>query len=263
MPSFIASLWMVLIAVTISTSVSLKGNARVERARQHEADVREVAKAVYDYVDKFGVVPTSLAVVAAQPGYAYVNQFITQPGIGYAVSPVLNDGNWQYQRVAVYAQPLSHITSDADYLSAARNSCGTGDFATADSWCGDHLSKWYRLETRERFTSLIERQRLRQKATVSKLAVHYNDAGQFDTVPGNVATLASLVGYGGTAANCTGVYRWSNVPLDCNDLFSIFGTPVTVNYHTSQSVSLISRTPIINAAGVAITVGSDISLDLF
>jgi hypothetical protein len=71
-----------------------------------------------------------------------------------------------------------------------------------------------------------------------------------------------LSGYTGTATSCTGIYRWGDIPLDCNDLFSIFGTPVTVNRHTNESITLISRTPIVNAAGDPVAVASDISLDL-
>jgi hypothetical protein len=258
-----AALFLALSVLLTQFAQPQKAISRADRTYVREAAVREVGQAVSSYLDRHGTLPPTLDAVAAEPGFGFVKSFLQMPSVGYAVSGFLNDGSWQYQRAVVFAQNPASAVPTATFLGASKNLCGTGDFNTADSWCGDRGSKSYRLETRERYPSLIAAQRLRMHATIRKLAVHYNDSGMFDAVPGNVATLASLAGYTGTALNCNGIYRWGNVPLDCGDLFSLFGTPVTVNRHTDQAVTLIARTPIVNGNGEAIAVASNISLDLF
>lgn len=213
-----------------------------------------VAQLVNRYMDETGgTPPVSLAALAATPGYAEAHQYVsgTEQGDGpFLVTYALNDGINNYKRVIVYSTPLDGSISPADYLTAANNACGATAASAAGAWCGNPTGSYWTVDTRSRMSLELARERTQQQLTLAKFAQaywHYQINGAFpDPGGGNgsAATLISkLTGYTLTAATCTGVWVWATVPLTCDDLYSVWGTPRVYNYINNEFISLYVESP--------------------
>lgn len=225
----------------------------------------DLAENVRQYYLDNGSFPADAATLAATSGYEHVRTLVA-PWQNMALSGALTDSVWQYRRVAVWTQNPRGAFDDATYLSAANNSCGTGTFAAATDWCGPSNSLWWKMETRLNFASDLIKERQRQQRVLSRLVDVYNEREAFPAVGGAYATLASLVGYGGTARNCSGVYTWSPVgfppiSFNCEELFTRWGTPVALNYFSDQHIALAASSSIVTAGGQTISVSTDLDLD--
>lgn len=223
---------------------------------------RAVAGAVLNQIMDTGTPPASLATAAAQPGYQDLRLEAARPWQSYALSPVLNDGTWEFQRAVVFSQRPNAAVDNARYLAASANACGTGGFASTGPWCGNKNSYWWLYDSRTDYPNQIALEKAAQRRIMQKFAHVYtlvsNNRQAFPNPGVASRPLAALAGFGGTAANCTGIYTWASVPLDCSDLFSVWGTPRVYNYLTEDYIAIVSTSTIKNAAGTFVPVASQL-----
>lgn len=231
--------------------------------RQKERDIIEVAEAMELYFQEFKQLPADLNTLATTPGYEYVASSLNN-WQDYSRSSNLTDGTWTFQRAAAYTFDRSRGDTTTSYL--ASNACGTNSFSTEQgSWCGAQNSRWHVLDTREKIPVLITAQRLRMGFLSQKFADYFNANGNYpnsdsSNVPfaaSSIASLASLVGYAGSASNCTGNYQYKGIPLDCGDLFDLWGGAVGYQFENNGHVIFVSEPPIRDGSGNKLVIAVD------
>lgn len=259
MPLIVVFFFMLFLASTTQLE-TIRDDARQEHlAESRHSRTIKLAELVARYLEeKGGTPPADLATLAATPGFTQAQQFLnTGPhgdGPFLAVYPGLPKGENTYTRVIVYTPPQDGSISATDYLTASFNNCGTTAAGNPATWCGNPTGSWWMTETHTRITGELSRERAQQQQTLQKFAKAYNVilAGQqvFPelSTPGDnqVASLISqLTGYNGltTAATCTGVWTWQNIPLTCEDLYTVWGTPRLYNYKTAEHIVLYAEAP--------------------
>lgn len=218
-----------------------------------------LAENIQQYFNDFGTYPTSLTALSATAGFEQTRSLFDS-WQGYAISPVLIDSTWQFSRAVLFSNNPVRGVTPTNYLSL--NACGAGTFFVASSWCGSKSSAWYRSESRETYSNLINTQRARLNRTLQRFGDYYNANNTFPSgvLVNTTATLASLVGYSGTSLNCTGTYQWAGVPIDCTDMFDQWGNLVGFNFFSASHITLISETPLFNAAGTRMIVAADFNV---
>lgn len=235
------------------------GIARYYEWQSRDIAVRQASAEVDRYIAETGNIPASLSALSGSAGFEHLKG-VLKPWQEMAVSNTLNDGVWQYKRAVVYTQDPTKGRQAVDYLVASNNGCGAGDFTSGADWCGSKDSIWWRFETREVFPMQMAAQRARQNRLLQKFGNYYSTNSAFPNPGAPSATLASTVGYAGSATNCAGTFQWQGVPLDCSDLYSVWGTPVTYNLLSTKHIALIAATPVVIAAGTSMYISSDFSL---
>jgi hypothetical protein len=210
--------------------------------------VYDLANDIERYLSQVGQYPVSLATLAATPGFEHTKGLISTPGIGYATTTV-SDAIWTFNRALLAGiDPKITFTS---YL--ASNTCGAGDFSVASDWCGSaQFGDWFKTEDRAVFMKETTEAKERLNQTLMKFVAEWNVTGSFPAgtlSAGGSTTLASLVGTGVTASNCTGLFTFAGIPLECGDLFSYWGGQVTYNYIGPSRIALVASTPFTYATG--------------
>jgi hypothetical protein len=223
-----------------------------------EAAVRNIAAATSNYRLETGSYPASLTALTTAAGHEYLKSD-DKPFQAYALSNVIDDGMWRYRRATVYTQ--DPWAPDPNYLLSSNNTCGTGDFTSSVDWCGSKNSLWWKGETRENAQQESARERDRQRRLMNKIVLVYNKNGVFPN-PGSAAvSLTSLIASPpASAAACNGVWNWNGIPLDCLDLYSIWGTPTVYNYLTTTHIALLVASPYQMTGGATFYVNTDMSL---
>lgn len=260
-----------LLALTLSIVLSLfiDGVAAQYRdltqryqSRSRQMQMVSLAENIRQFYLESAAPPASMSALSTTAGFQQVRGYFNT-WQNYAVSPTLTDAVWQFSRAVLFTQdPTAGVTATS-YLNA--NACGTGAFSAATSWCGSKDSRWYRLENRESFNGQIATQRARMVRMLQRLSDYYNANGSFPNQDalGNplgsnsITKLATLVGYGGTAAGCSGTFNYMGVPVDCGDLFDLWGGPVGYQFVSNKHVLLTSESPIYNAGGTRVVVASE------
>lgn len=251
-------------AVTQAAYLNMDNAARIQREIAHDA-VGEVASAVRRYKEIYGTYPASLAALAGAGGFEHLKPLLASVGtnaLGYVVtSAPVSDGVWRFDRAVIFTVKVQAGETAAAYTAV--NYCGTGDIASATSWCGSPDSYWARNEGRDRYVPDLIAERLRQHRLIKKFTEAYNSGsdGNFPDVGSEYAQLTSLVGFGGNARSCTGTYQWKGIPLDCDDLYSVFGTPTVINQITRKHIALLSESAVKDASGSLINVATDMHLE--
>lgn len=269
-------------------------------SRNRQADMKVLATAVNQYIREGGEqpsstamqpLPTSLNDITSAPGYEYIRFLTTMEDganqktwFGFSVSPTITDTSWQFNRVVVAAfDPTA--TDAATYF--ASNSCGVDatDSAkgatTATSWCGSRKSLWFRYETRETSAKRLSLQRARMNVLMQKITDWYNaNGGVFPSKDYSGATLAvnsatklsAMVNFtvGGVpggkdadhwaASKCQGIRTWYTIPIDCQDMYDLWGGAVWYWYRGPQSIALVTESPILDNLGNKILVGADMDV---
>lgn len=262
-PAFVVALFLVLAAVL--SSVAMKFDARTDTLRETRMRVEQtrIAEGLDRYVVENGTMPATLDALVGTPGYEDLRSS-RNPLQGYAASGTLNDGTWRFQRAATWTV----FRKDGGTSYRTDNACGTGDVATAASWCGAKDGVWYRAESRETYADEISQQRVRQQRTLQLFADHWTANQRFPRVAndgaslavGQMRTLQAMVGFGGNARNCNGVFVWAGIPLDCTALFDLWGNPVGYQYQADNYMVLASEAPFANAAGQTVVVASPLQV---
>lgn len=258
---------VLVLGIMLSTMVSGIAGQNWDLSKRYQARTKQLKvinlaeNLEQFYIENTGY-PASLAVLNAMPGYTQT-QSMTDNWQGYGVSPAINDGVWLFNRMVLVSNDPSKGVSAAAYMTA--NSCGTGGYDTATSWCGAATGSWYRRDSRDFYNSQISTQRVRMGRLLQKLANYYNANSKFPTVNalGNplaadsVQTIASLAAYAGTSATCSGTFTYQGIPIDCGDMFDQWGRTVSYQFVTKKHIVVISETPIFNNSGTRVVVAAD------
>lgn len=263
---------VLLAAVVLSLSALLSALAAQWRDvdtryqdRVRHAQMITLAEGLERYASEFGNLPVTLATLTATPGYEHLRAQL-DTWQHYAVSGDLTDGVWTFQRAALLSFSRTAGLTPAAYLAA--NACGGGDFASATAWCGRRDSLWFRRESRDDYPRLILAQRLKLHRTLQKFADHFSAAQAFpakdasnNPLLGNSATaFPVLAGYAGTARNCSGNFIYQGIPLDCDELYDLWGNPVGYQFLATKHIALVAETPMFNAAGTRIVLAADFNV---
>lgn len=236
--------------------------ARLYQSRIKYMQVIALAENIEQYYLEKSVFPSSIALLNGSSGFEH-SRALTDNWQGYAVSPTITDSIWQFNRAVLLANDPSKGVSAASFLSS--NSCGTGGYDTATSWCGSSTGKWFRRETRERYNEQITTQRARMNRLLQKLADYYNTNQQFpdkDSVGtalgvNSLTVLPVLASHGGSAGACSGTYSYMGIPVDCGDMYDLWGQPIGYQFVSAKHIILVSEPPIFNNSGNRVVVAAD------
>jgi len=264
MPYFILYLFFLLQSLLLLTAARQTELIDALNIQTREMTTKQLATAIDSVYVESGYYPTSFAALAALPGYEYLKN-TSRPFQSMAVATNILDPDFKFSRVAVFSQdPYDYPLPDAIYLAATNNACGAGDFATSTTWCGSQRSNWWKHETREIISANIARERNRQRRLLDKFTSWYSTSTGNNIYPDPGAAAAALsalvAGFAQTATTCTGIYTWQGIPIDCTDLYSIWGTPTVYNYLSRTHVALLTKTPYIKADGTPLYISTEISL---
>lgn len=263
---------VLVLAVVFSVVMDGISSQNWELAKEYKSQSTEIntyalAEALELFYVETNAFPASISSLANTSGYEFVRGFLGSQH-GYTVSSGLVDTQWVYSRAIVFSFDPTTGKSSSEYLN--ENHCGTGSSTTAISWCGSKDSKWYRRETRERYNELIGTQRARMGRTLQKFATYYNHSSEFPnkdslnvTLPSNsISSLKSLVGYPGTATNCSGSFSYMGIPIDCGDMFDVWGGDIGYQYIAGNRIILVAESPIFNSTGTRLVIATEYDYSL-
>lgn len=237
-----------------------------------EDSIYQLASATNSYYLEIGTYPASFTALAATSGYEHLRN-TSRPHQYLATATNIDDGVFKFNRISVFTQdPYGRPLTSANYLLAANNTCGTGTFAAGADWCGSETTQWWKHETRDNIQSELALERKRLRRVLEKFNAWYNGDASVSTISGiwgnnypdpgaASAKLSTLVsGFTQTATTCTGIYTYSGIPIDCTDLYSIWGTPTVYNYLSSSRVALLTKSPYTKSDGTPLYVSTEVSL---
>lgn len=266
---------LLALAISVLIALFMDGIAVQYRdlSQRYQSQIRQMqVVALAENMEQFYIettsLPADLGSLASSFGFEH-NRGNLDSWQGYAISPVLNDGIWEFTRAVLFSKNPTTGVTPAIYL--ASNACGTGSFDSALSWCGSKDSRWFRRETRERYNDQITTQRARMIRMLQKFSDHYNVHSSFpqkdnlgvDLALNSISKLSTLVGYSGTAANCSGTFNFMNVPVDCGDMFDQWGGHIGYQFVSKKRIMLTSETPIFNASANRVVVASEYDYTMF
>jgi len=196
-------------------------------------------------------------VITTTPGFEHL-RLLSPERFQFQVASTLNDGIWRFNRAAIWFESPHAFVGNTLYLSAANNTCGVGGFTSSGSWCGKEQSIWGKLESKGNNSALLLAEKQRLFRTIRKFYQRFNKDQTFSPLAnGQVRTLASLVGYAGTAANCSVVPVYNEIPLTCDDLFNYWGIPIVLNKLSTKHISLVNRTQIVSSTGQVVRIAEE------
>lgn len=213
------------------------------------------------YLEKVAF-PATIDALGSTAGFEH-SRSLKNAWQGYAVSPTISDGVWQFSRAVLISNDPSRGIDAAAYLGA--NACGVGGYDTATSWCGSPKGQWFRRESRERYNDQMATQRVRMVRVLQKLTDYYNKAGKFPDkdsggsalAANSINALSTLGGFAGAADTCSGTYTYMGVPIDCGDMYDLWGNAIGYQFVGAKHIVLISETPILNDSGDRVLVAVD------
>lgn len=258
---------MVALAATLYSGLSATflDVATAYRQQSRTTSVVRISEGIARFQSETGNLPASLDQLVAAPGYADLRSY-RDSWQTYVLSGALNDGAWVFQRAVAVSRDPSDGISHTDYL--ALNRCGVGAASTALSWCGDPSGSWFRQETREDFGHQMSSQRVRHHRMLHKWVAHYSVAKTFpgkdrtgNPLPaGSITELRALVGYAGTASNCTGSFVYAGIPVDCGELFDLWGGAVAYQYVDARHIVIVSEAPFLLSDNTRPLIATDLEI---
>lgn len=258
---FAVMLWAASLLEAVGNQHAMLAEVYQSKTRQH--DMIQVAEAVELYYRENGALPTDLNALSASTGFQHVGASLNG-WQGYGRSGAITDGTWTFQRAVAFTNDPTTGTTAAAYLAA--NQCGTGGFNTATGgWCGTKDSMWFMKDTRQQFNEQIVTERARLNRLSQKFADYKNtyntypdkDAGNVLLGASSITSIASLVGYAGTAKACSGQFQYMGIPIDCSDMFDSWGGLIGYQFESSGHVILVSESPIFDSNGVRVVIAAD------
>lgn len=260
---------LVTIAMSILLAALMGGVASQnhELTQLYQSRIRHIhvvglAENLEQFFIENAVFPVSISDLTSAIGFEH-SRSLTDNWQGYGVSPVIVDSVWQFNRVVLFANDPSKGVNAASYLTS--NTCGVGGYDTASSWCGASTGRWFRRESRERYNEQITTQRARLNRLLQKFADYYNTNQQFPDQDAaglalgadSISTLAALAAFGGSASSCSGAYTYMGIPIDCADMYDLWGQPIGYQFVGSKHIVLIAESPIFNNSGNRVIVAAD------
>jgi hypothetical protein len=218
------------------------------------------------YLEKHAV-PTSLTTITATSGFEFLKT-ATNTSVGFDRSIDITDTKWTFHRALLYSHNAAGNTTIGTRMM--QNGCGSSGYSRFEdkAWCGKGDWNWYVFENRSVFNAEMAAQRARQQRTMQKFASYYT-ANQFFPNQdrfGNALTagtgyaLTALAGGSSTSLNCNSTYTWRAIPINCEDMYDLWGNRLTYVYHSDHRISIFSSTPFKNSIYSNITIGTDLDL---
>lgn len=263
-PLLVVALMSALIAALMGAETVMREATRQDARRVIEARVDRLGKGLREQFQETGQLPGSLNDLRNAAGFEHLRSDVSGQ-ITFAVSTSISEGQWSFERAVVFANDRSRGATDAQFL--ATNQCGADPAQVAGSWCGPANASWSSLETRAAISERLYAQRKRMIRTLQKFAQQYALTNGFPSVDGSGArippnttiALSELAGVASGAGNCRGVHVYRDVPIDCEDLFDLWGGQVAYQFFSDQSIGLTVLTPVRNSAGVEIVLGVELT----
>lgn len=123
-------------------------------------------------------------------------------------------------------------------------------------------------DARSVYNKEMATQRARQQRTMQKFASYYTATQAFPNRNQTGTALTAGAGYAmrslamgpSTSLTCSNTYQWRGIPIDCEDMYDIWGNQITYLYHSDNRISIFSSTPFKNRLNTNITIGTDLDL---
>lgn len=286
MPIVIIFLFVLFLTSASQLEVTQDATRQERTAETRHGQTVALAQLVNRFLDEQGAVPpASLAVIAATPGYEEARQYLNNGDGPFYVAYPMNGGT--YHRVIVYSPPIDGSLTATTYLQAANNACGSTDPSQSAAWCGNSKGSYWITETSNRISREMLRERIQQQQTLKKFAAIYSinqiypDSGAGEGTA--VKLLDLLTTPPASAATCTGVWQannavkltgacqrtsangtltciqqWKDIPLSCDDLYTIWGTARSYNFISKDYIALYGEAPWIDTDGKTIAIASQL-----
>ncbi len=190
---------------------------------------------------------------------------VAHPWLRYAVARGVSDGTWRFDRAILYVAKPGTAAEATDLLTAT-NACGAGAFGSAASYCLAVSIPSVRVQGNDAATTVVSATKNALNRTMRKMLSSYYRSGLFPATspttgaltPGQSVSVASFVGYTGTAAGCTGIHYFVDVPMDCTDLFEgQSGNPVLYHYVNNNQAGLFVQSRLQRSNGEFVVIGTE------
>lgn len=267
-PILVLAIGALLALFIEGNSVQYRDLTQMYLSRTRQMQVIALAESIEQYYQEARSLPTNLSTLAATNGFQQTRSSMNN-WQSYGVSQIIDDGVWRFSRAVIFSNDPTGGITPIDYLS--KNACGVGSFSTAISWCGLKDSRWFRRETKESYPEEIANQRIRMGRMMQKFSDHYNSKKSFPNKDGvgsdlainSINKLSTLVGYAGNAQECSGTFSYMNVPVDCGDIFDMWGGHIGYQFVGNKRIILTAETPIFNSNSNRVVVAVEYDYSLF
>lgn len=185
--------------------------------------------------------------------------------VRYAIARDLVGGGWTFDRRMVWVIDPSSRINDANYL--LNNQCGANSFDASDQWCPGPALLVNSKNDYESASRNIESARRGVLRTLKKFSALHMANQEFPNASadtgvisaGEHQTLAQLVGYVGTAEDCTTPIAYEGIPIECEDMYSpVSGEEVRYHYFDPDHVGLFILTDLRRDDGERILIGHEL-----
>ena len=247
--------WLALQMVSLSDSYNYV--ASLYRDQADDIQFENLNADIDRYLNRYGDTPTSLSALQTDDLFIHSRSH-DEHWIVYRKQSGLTDDRFTYERTGfafIDRTRFKSMGDPAQFFNAQWNRCASADFSSATSWCSDTEVPWRRIESRETISQEYLKQHLRLNRTVQKIYRHYelngtlvNTKASGTLSDGDYGTLAALTSVS-SASTCSGVIDWGGIPMDCSDLYSVWGTAVSYNYLSSSDGFLVVSTPFTDKSG--------------
>lgn len=271
------SVWVVSILSMLLALYASLAAARFERAEAHRQAVlaqgqRDILQEGVQFYQERGSWPTDLQDLAKADGFFHLRGYLARgdggglpavaPPWSVHLSGTFDSAGLQDQRIAVVVRKRADY-NQAQYLAASNNKCDGVQglaFSAAAAWCPVSKSASAVSSASTEWAVGKERIALTQQYRLAEKLFRYRRAtGAFPAVAvaTSVATFATPTDIGaevGTGPEtCRGTFYWAGVPLECDNLYNVFGQPVQYRRINATQFELSSGGVIPNFGGAART----------
>lgn len=271
------SVWIVSVVSMMLALYGALASEKLTQAEQARLSVLKHGQAhLFEEAQRFhqerGTWPASVSELATADGFFALKAYLPHPSGGAWKAPTspwtvhrssaFSLAGLQDQRFAVVARTHPSY-NETTYLGAANNQCEGGSpvaFSTAVTWCPASSDAMAVAVTTTEWAGQREQLVLRQHAALADKLLRYRRAT--GTLPAaatatNVSSFAvasdasSVVGTG--TATCKGTFSWAGMPLECGDVFNVFGSPIRYRRISLTQFELSSASQVPAAGGTART----------
>lgn len=260
----IVMLLLVAIAVQPLNEASIEAAQTIERIKSEQR--RQYLQSVYHALESdagYAHFPRTVSALAAETGHRHIKDY-TRASISQQNYSSRNDGVWTFSRYVTFIVDPGSGQSISDQLTNPL--CGGAPVNHA--WCARKDLNGFVFESRTVNNLTLGLQRERQQRTLQKFADYFSANQAFPSqtnggtalVANSVQTFKSLTGFSGTATTCTDTFIYRGIPLECDDLYSVWGTEVGYYFTSNKNIAIVSDSTISDASGTPVVVASEIKI---
>ena len=167
------------------------------------------------------------------------------------ISDTLNDITYERFIIAVNNGKPINFT---DYLSAAGNACGMGDFYTSKEFCGSSTSKWMMEDSK----GIYRKWAAAQSRLFDTLSVFFYEKNKFPNIKHDGSTISNsttlsmknITGYAGSSNTCSKFHTFDGISFGCEAIFSVAGNDIYYQFESDSNVLLFAEMPFKKSDGV-------------